>query len=396
MTGYCRTVKILWASPLPPCRSGVSDYAAELLGALATRAQIRVVKPPNWSEPESGLFVDAVELVPNGTVAAPDEVSLVHLGNNPHHLWLLDRLGRQRTAIVLHDLVLHHLLVAAVSADTDFGPLDERLREAHGELGAALAAARDVGFAGRRDPFMFPARKVFVAGAHAVIVHSRWARRQVRIEMPGLPVGLVGLPAADPGDVERAALRSRFGLEKSDVVLMHLGFLTPEKGLHAIFGGLAAAVSAGVAARLVLVGEGVLGEEIQNLANAVGVGDKVAATGWIESDDFAPVPAAADLGVVLRTPSAGETSAAAVRFLACGTPVAVGGRRQFLELPEAAAPRLTPGPSASADLARLLVEAARGGPGWEERRVAARRAYEASHTPEKAAEQLVAFLEETF
>ncbi len=87
-------------------------------------------------------------------------------------------------------------------------------------------------------------------------------------------------------------------------------------------------------------------------------GNRVIADGWIPADEFPRVPAAADLGVVLRTPSAGETSAAAVRFLACGVPVAVGGLHQFLEWPESAAPRLTPGPSTAADLAQV---AGRGG-----------------------------------
>ena len=90
-----------------------------------------------------------------------------------------------------------------------------------------------------------------------------------------------------------------------------------------------------------LVGEGAVGPELMQAASLAGIDDRVVATGWIAADEFPRVPAAADLGVVLRTPSAGETSAAAVRFFACGTPVAVGGRRQFLELPEPAAPRLT-------------------------------------------------------
>ena len=103
--------------------------------------------------------------------------------------------------------------------------------------------------------------------------------------------------------------------------------------------------------------------------------------------------AAADLGVVMRTPSAGETSAAAVRFLATGTPVAVSGLHQFLEWPEEAAPRVTPGPSAPAELARLLAEAWAGGEVWEARRRAARAAYEENHRPEKAAKAIVEFLE---
>ncbi len=389
-------MRILWASPLPPVRSGVSDYAVELLEALGPRARVRVVEPPGWSVPEDWPLAGRVELVPTGAEAEPDEVSLVHLGNNPHHLWLLERLGRPRTAAVLHDMVLHHLLVEAVVADPDFGPLGDRLREAHGESGAALAAAREVGFAGRRDPFLFAARQPFIGRVNAVIVHSRWARDLVQLEAPGLPVVRIGLPAADPGVVDRKAERSRLGLAEKDVAVMHLGFLTPAKGLQAILGGVAAAVRAGVAARLVLVGEGAVGDELMRSAEAAGIADRVVATGWIRPDRFRSVPAAADLGVVLRTPSAGETSAAAVRFLACGTPVAVGGNHQFLEFPEPAAPRLTPGPSAPAELARLLTVAADGGEGWARRRRAARESYEAEHTPEMAAEQLLAFLERTF
>jgi len=95
----------------------------------------------------------------------------------------------------------------------------------------------------------------------------------------------------------------------------------------------------------------------------------------------------------MRTPSAGEPSAAAVRFMAAGTPVAVVGVRQFLEWPEEAAPRLTPGPSAPAELARLLASVSAGGKVWEQRRRAARASYEANHRPAEAAEALVGFLE---
>ncbi len=389
-------MKILWASPLPPVRSGVSDYAVELLEALGSRAQVRVVEPPGWQRPDDWPLAGRVEIVPTDVEAAPDEVLLVHLGNNLHHLWLLERLGRPRTAVVLHDFVLHHLMVEAAASNNDPGTLAERLREAHGEAGAALVSAREIGFAGRRDPFLFPAWQPFAARAAAVIVHSRWAQDAVRREAPGLAVGRIGLPVADPGEIDRVEIRSRLGLEDRDFALMHLGFLTPEKGLSAILGGLAAAVRAGVAARLVLVGEGTVGTDLIRAASAAGIADRVVATGWIGSDEFPSVPAAADLGVVLRTPSAGETSAAAIRFLACGTPVAVGGGRQFLELPETAAPRLTPGPSAPAELARLLAVAAEGGEAWALRREAAREAYVAEHTPEHAADQLLTFLGETF
>jgi len=243
------------------------------------------------------------------------------------------------------------------------------------------------------DPFLFPARGVFLDRVAGAVVHSRWGETIVRGERPGLEIGRVKLTVADPGPVDRAHERARIGIAADDVVLMHLGFLTSEKGLVEILTGLAAAVHSGVQARLILVGEGVGLEDVIAAAAGVGVGDRVVSTGWVDPQSFPTVPAAADVGVVLRTPSAGETSAAALRFLACGTPVAVGGLHQFLEWPERAAPRITPGSSAPAELARILAQAAQGGENWLRRRIAAREAYDDGHDPAAAAGQLIQFLE---
>ena len=329
-------------------------------------------------------------MVATDTTADPDEISLIHLGNNPHHGWLLERLDAPNTVVVLHDLVLHHLLVEAADGDDVF--LETSLREAHGERGVALARARRYGMTSRRDPFLFPARRAFLGSSRGVIVHSRWAEGVVAREFPDLPRARVGLAVDDPGELLRAGERGRFGLLADEVVLMHLGFLTAEKGLQQILAGVAAASRAGIPVRLVLVGEGKGMDTIRAAAASVGVGSLVSATGWVDPESFPAIPAAADLGVVLRTPTAGETSAAVVRFLAAGTPVAVGASRQFLEWPEEATPRITPGPSAPAELARLLASARKGGKAWEKRRTAARAAYTANHRPSDAADAIVQFL----
>jgi glycosyltransferase involved in cell wall biosynthesis len=334
-----------------------------------------------------------VDLVPTETWPDPEEIALVHLGNNPLHLWLLGRLRAPGTVAVLHDLVLHHLAVEATAAEDAGESLGTMLERAHGAQGVALARARAFGITGARDPFLFPARAAFVtANLGGVVVHSRWAEQRMLLEFPDLPCGRIGLPAADPGSVNRSRLRDEMGWSPDEVVLMHIGFMTPEKGVHEVLGGLAAARSCGVNARLVLVGEGRGFDTIRSVAADLGLGGHVSCTGWVESADFPQLPSAADLGVVLRTPTAGETSAAAVRFLACGTPVAVVGVRQFLELPESAAPRITPGASAAADVARLLACVQSRSEGWADRRRAARAAYDAAHRPEDAAEGLLEFL----
>ena len=387
---YGAAMKILWGSPLPPTRSGVSDYAVEILGELGQRATVRVLAPPGGVDKATWTFGNGVEIVPSDTPPQSDELSLIHLGNNPHHTWLLDRLQGANTVVVLHDLVLHHLLVEA--ADGDEVVLEAGLREGHGEAGVSLARARSLGLTSRRDPFLFPARASFLNSVAGVIVHSNWAKNLLSKELPDLPTGHVGLAVADPGILVPAGERGRLGLPQDEVLLMHLGFLTPEKGLQQILAGIATAKHAGVSVRLLLVGEGQGMDSVKSAAAAIGVESLVSGTGWVAPEVFPAIPAAADLGVVLRTPSAGETSAAAVRFLAAGTPVAVGASRQFLEWPEEAAPRLTPGPSAPAELARLLATAARGGGAWAKRRKAARKVYEENHQPSHAAESMVEFI----
>ncbi len=381
-------LRILWLSPLPPVRSGVADYGMELLPELGRLADLRVVRPPDWSPPAD--WPEEIELVPTGATAELGEIVVVHLGNNPYHEWLLDRLRTSRNlVVVLHDTVLHHLLVESAVTQGGEETLAEGLLTAHGEAGVALAAARRVGHHGHLDPFLFPARRPFLENAQAVLVHSRWAEDLVRKEHPGTAVGRVGLAVADPSPTDRGAVRSRLGLTPDEVVIMHLGFLTPEKGLEEILTGVSAAHRAGVSVRFVVVGEGVGIAPLRRAADRTGMAGRLLVTEWIEPELFPGLPAAADLGVVFRTPSAGETSAAALRFLACGVPVAVGGIHQFLEWPEIAAPRLTPGSSAPADLARLL--AGVGGAGWKNRCRAARSVYEESHRPEDVARQMATF-----
>lgn len=377
--------RILWGSPLPPARSGVADYAVELLPELARLARVRVLRPPDWQPPSS--WPAGIELVATETAAEPDEVELLHLGNNPHHVWLDRRLSGSRAVVVLHDPVLHHLLVEATLGQDDPRAFEDRLVAAHGPASAALAAARRSGRHGRLDPFLLPARAAFLAGASGVIVHSDWALEQVRRELPDLPAARVGLAVANPDPIDRTVARAEIGIGSGEVLLMHLGFLTPEKGLEAITTGVAAAVRAGTEVRLVVVGEGHGGERLRAAAIRVGIEDRIVLTGWIDPDSLPGLPAAADLGVVYRTPSAGETSAAALRFFACGVPVAIGGTRQFLEWPDAAAPRLTPGPPAAAELARLLSRV--GDEDWPARGRAARAIYEREHRPEVVARQLV-------
>ncbi len=384
-------LRLTWASPLPPTRSGVADYAAEILPELAALAHVTVVEPPHWQPPpEGGVWLD-LPRISNGSVGGEGVVSLLHLGNNPYHLWVAARLRRHGGVVVLHDPVLHHLLVEEAAAEGAWERFAAELEEAHPGAGRFLARARRWGYTGRLDPFLFPAQKPFLSRARAVIVHSRTAAGMVAQALPHLPVVRVPLAVACLARPEyRQRWRQRLGVSNGELVLLHLGFLTPAKGVDVILTGLAALKELGVRCLVVVVGEGSENSAVACRAGAAGLSERLVLWGFASPHELAGLLAAADVGLVPRYPTAGETSAAALRFLAAGVPVIVSGYRQFLELPPAAALRVPPGKAGVVDMVRHVAGLATSREALDGARTAARAAWEeGGHEPARAAAALV-------
>lgn len=388
-------LRLSWASPLPPTRSGVADYAAEILPPLAALADVTIVEPPAWQAPEGGGPWLAL---PRVGPAVPDDqgrLGVLHLGNNPYHLWLAARLRRRGGVVVLHDPVLHHLLVEEAAEQGEWERFAVELEAAHPGAGRALATARSWGFSGRLDPFLFPGQRPLLCRAGGVIVHSRAAAEMVAGALPDLPVARVPLAVACLArEEERPEWRQRLGAAAGELVLLHLGFLTPSKGVEVILRALAALRDLGVACKLVVVGEGSEGGAVESRARAAGLGAMLVSWGFAAEDELAGLLAAADLGLVPRYPTAGETSAAALRFLAAAVPVIVSGYRQFLEFPAAAAPRVSPGEAGVADLVRHVAALAANPAALASAREAARAAWvTGGHEPARAAAAMIAALE---
>jgi len=381
---------ILWGSPLPPTRSGIADYAAELLPHLAREAEVTVLEPPGWELPAGAPWIDALRRLPPDAPAPTGSATLLHMGNNPYHLWVARRLRRFGGIVVLHDSVLHHLLVEEAAEDGDWVRFSDELSQAHGDAGRALATARQLGYTGTLDPFLFPARQVYLRHASAAIVHTVRAERDVAASCPGLPVCRVPLAVAEPAPGDRPAWRERLRVLPGELLLVHLGFLTPAKGLAVVLRALAAMDELGLPVRLAVVGEGSEAAAFEAAVAAAGLRDRVVVWGFATAADLGGILAAADLGLVPRYPTAGETSAAALRFLAAGTPVAVAGYRQFLELSPDAAFRIAPGRAGVADLVRVAGQLLTDESARSKTRSDARRAWEeGGHAPGKAARALL-------
>ena len=116
-------------------------------------------------------------------------------------------------------------------------------------------------------------------------------REQFRVIPSGVDLERIRR-AAPPYETARA----RLGMDSGTHLILGLGRLVPVKGFQVLVKALPLIISAVPSARLLLVGEGPLREDLLAEARALGVGDRLELAG--AQSDPAPFLAAADLVVV--------------------------------------------------------------------------------------------------
>jgi glycosyltransferase involved in cell wall biosynthesis len=288
-------------TPVPPERTGVAHYAAMLLPALRERADIVVVSPGD-ARP------------------ATCDLAIYQLGNNPHHEHAYREAMRNPGVAVLHDVVLHHLIVEMTLARGDAEGYVEAMRANHGEMGAAWARGRIIGLHDELANFLMPASIDVANRSRAVIVHNRYAADRLRTLGVTTPIHVVPhpyIPRARPSDRTRIYER----------VIGFFGFLTSAKRAEVVLEAFRIARKSDRRLRLLVVGEAAPNiEEIR--------GEGITVTGYVSDEEFDDDYGAVDRLVNLRYPSAGETSGTLIRAFDAGKPVAVSDYAQFAELPD--------------------------------------------------------------
>src|SRR5688572_13064545 len=99
-------MRIAWFSPMPPGRSGIAAYSAELLSLLRPRYEaIDVFVDRNPARSEDHVF-SAHDVVWRQR-RNPYDVTVFHLGNASCHDYMWAYLFRYPGLVVLHDAQLH-------------------------------------------------------------------------------------------------------------------------------------------------------------------------------------------------------------------------------------------------------------------------------------------------
>jgi glycosyltransferase involved in cell wall biosynthesis len=338
-------MRLAYFSPLPPQRSGIADYSAELLPVLARHLEV---------EPfvDEGVRLDLIapeitgRFTVRGDKAFPAlwesgryDAVLYHIGNNPeYHARAWQMLMRIPGIVALHEPMLHHLVRGMTLSRGDLAGYVEEMRYAYGRTGEAMAR-RSLGTGIPLDVWRYPLFERVVDASLGLIVHNDCTRDRVLASRPGTRIAKVPhhLSLGELGEVAEArpeALRAALGLPAQGLLIASFGFITPAKRMDVAlraFARLRREVAPD--ALYLLVGEVSPQYDFAKLLTPE-LSAGVVPVGRTDLPAFLRYMAAADVTVNLRYPSAGETSGTLIRLLGLGKAVVVSNTAAFAEIPD--------------------------------------------------------------
>jgi glycosyltransferase involved in cell wall biosynthesis len=378
-------VRVAYYSPLPPERSGIADYSALLLPALAERIDVDVVGRG------SRRFQVGFR-----RFRRQADVALYHVGNDPAaHGWIVEALRRRPGIVVLHDFVLHHLVAGMTLGRGDGGGYLDAMQRESGPVGRMLAHGV---IDGVLPPLWedraadYPLAGEVLPSATGVIVHSRYVEQLIREAGYAGPVWRVPHPAwIPPAELDRPEL------PQGRTIIGCFGHLNPAKRLPQLLEAFASLRRRLPEALLLLVGSLSPGLELDPVYDRLGlrIGEDVIHIDYVDEARLWAFLDACDICVNLRYPTMGETSGIVIRALSLGRPLVVSDVGWFAELPNDIVVKVRVGQGEVAAIADALEKLVRE-PGLRAAMgEAGRAAAQGEHEVGRVAEAYVAALEET-
>lgn len=337
--------RLAFVSPVPPERSGISDYSAELLPELARHYDIDVITPQKlFSDPwtRANCQVRTVEWF---RIHSDEyERVLYHFGNSDFHQHMFDLIAEVPGVVVLHDFFL-----SGIAAHMEFtgylpGNWVSELYKSHGYFAVQQRfATKD----SSEIIWRYPCNLSVLQNAIGVIVHSEHSRNlSLQWYGPEACKDMVVIPLLREAtnSADRTKARRALGLSEDTFLVCSFGMLAPTKLNHRLLDAwILSKLAKNGKCALVFVGEvhGAYGDELVKKIGASGLSDSISITGWTDMTKFRNYLAAADVGVQLRSMSRGETSAAVLDCMNFSLPTIVNANGSMADLPSDSVWKLT-------------------------------------------------------
>lgn len=316
--------KLAYVSPLPPQRSGIADYSAELVPQLLGYYDIDLIASDNTNISIPNTAIRSIQWFENN-FDQYDRV-LYHFGNSHFHSHMFELLKKIPGTVVLHDFFLGHV-------NEFIGCLSRELYYSHGYKSLINDFSRAV--------WNYPANKRVIDHSNGVIVHSDYSKKLAEewygehIVDNWTIIPLLRIPAQD---ISKGKSRDMLGIPEDAFLVCSFGMLGETKqNFELLESWLNSDLSEQDNSFLVFVGENEAGDYGRKLTDAIkrsNCSSRIKITGWTSISDFNYYLRSADIAVQLRTRSRGETSAAVLDCMKFGLPTIVNRNGTMQDIDE--------------------------------------------------------------
>jgi glycosyltransferase involved in cell wall biosynthesis len=324
-------MRIAWFSPLPPDRSGIAAYTAEVTPLLA----------PSFGAVDL-YTADRHDFVWRHR-RAPYGLTIYQVGNSSAHDFIWAYLFRYPGLLVLHDAQVHQARALWLLRRLE-PRVDDYLAEFaanHPEAPPGLGQLFAAGLGG--DLFrLWPMVALAIRASKLTIVHNAHLAARLSRDHPdavirhvemGVDVTGPGTETSglDAGSAYGREIRHKHGIPDHACVIGAFGGITPEKRIPELLEAVADAPRPDL--HVLLVGQPAAHYDVTADIARRGLAARVHVAGYVADDQLQAYLAACDICWCLRWPSNGETSASWLRCLAAGKPTLMTALAQLRDVP---------------------------------------------------------------
>ncbi len=324
---------LLYASPFPPKKSGISDYSVDLVYGLKKHFDITLLID-DYVLSDSALYQDFKVLVyGKDELKINDYDYLVYnIGNQPfYHAYIYELCLKHPGLVILHDSILYYLGVGYHQYKGDFFA---SLYEMEGIEGIQLIKERmkeqlKNPLEYKDLPKRLPMNKELFATKNRFMVHSQYAESLIRYSSPNAVVKKVPMVLHDTNEdalIDRDMLFNKYGIPQDAIIISSFGYIASTKQNDFVCQEVLN-LPKDINACYVMVGEGSFADKYVD-------DKKVFKTGYVSLSEMQAFIKYSDIVVNLRYPSMGETSGALIRIMAEGKPCFIVKDAWFAELPD--------------------------------------------------------------
>lgn len=327
-------MKIAFVTPWPPQKTGIGDFALDLVSDLLEFNTLIHV----FTDCEDPMMVNNVEFFNLNHCDLSQlkdyDLLIYQMGNNVYfHLYMLDLIKEYPGIVHLHDMVLHHLMGWITWMQGDLNGYLGLLSKWYGDKVSFLCHEMiKIGVMPWDSEIVIdiPLFNEFLQYADACIVNSEFAKKKVKAAFPNLSVYkithvLKGMPIIRENDRDKT----------QELNIGVFGGIEPNKNVDIILESFSKLIHKYTAWRLHIVGE--IAEKcrhVAELSEKLGIRERVVFYGRLSDENFKKRLSEMDLVISLRYPTMGETSGVVTRAMQMGIPVIVNNVGWYAELPD--------------------------------------------------------------